>query len=101
MLSNEILLLKIIDSKGRLSLLRERGLSHSQIAMLIRDQQEKGYIVISESEIKLSTQGSKYLCENLSKHIAKRKDQWILPKDHLYNKPINSDKIVLPKKRKI
>lgn len=101
MISNEILLLKIIDSNGSLSLLRDRGLSHSQIAMLIKDQEEKKHIVISEYEIKLSTQGSYYLNENISKYITKEKDQWILPQEHLYNEPLALDKIVLPKKRKI
>lgn len=40
MLLNEVLLLKIIDSNGRISLLRDRGLSHSQIAMLIKKQED-------------------------------------------------------------
>lgn len=101
MISNEILLLKIINSNGSLSLLRDRGLSHSQIAMLIKEQKEKEHIVISEFEIKLSTQGTKYLSENLPEHIVKEKDQWIFPQEHLYKDPIAFDKIVLPKKRKI
>jgi len=101
MISNEVLLLKIIDSKSSISLLRDKGLSHSQIAMLIKDQQEKGRVIISEDEIVLSHQGKKYLSENLSEYTVKEKDQWILPQEHFYKTPIDFKKIVLPKKRKI
>ena len=72
MLSNEILLLKIIDSNGRISLLRDRGLSHSQVAMLIKKQEDEGNIVVTEEDISLTNQGSKILKENISK-IAPRK----------------------------
>lgn len=101
MISNNTLLLKIIDSRASLSLLRDRGLSHSQIAMLIEEQKNEGNIIVTESEIKLSPQGSMLLANNLSEHTIKEKDQWILPQEHLYKKPIDSKIIVLPKKRKI
>lgn len=64
MLLNEVLLLKIIDSNGRISLLRDRGLSHSQIAMLIKKQEDEGNIVVTEDDISLTNQGSKILKEN-------------------------------------
>lgn len=101
MLSNEILLLKIIDSNGRISLLRDRGLSHSQVAMLIKKQEDEGNIVVTEEDISLTNQGSKILKENISKIVPKKKDQWILPQEHLYKKPISLDQIVLPKNKKI
>lgn len=101
MLSNEILLLKIIDSNGRISLLRDRGLSHSQVAMLIKKQEEDGNIVVTEEDISLTNQGSKILKENISKIAPRKKDQWILPQEHLYKKPISLDQIVLPKNKKI
>lgn len=101
MLSNEILLLKIIDSNGRISLLRDRGLSHSQVAMLIKKQEDEGNIVVTEEDISLTNQGSKILKENISKIAPRKKDQWILPQEHLYKKPISLDQIVLPKSKKI
>lgn len=101
MLSNEILLLKIINSNGRISLLRDRGLSHSQVAMLIKKQEDEGNIVVTEEDISLTNQGSKILKENISKIAPRKKDQWILPQEHLYKKPISLDQIVLPKNKKI
>lgn len=101
MLSNEILLLKIIDSNGRISLLRDRGLSYSQVAMLIKKQEDEGNIVVTEEDISLTNQGSKVLKENISKIALRKKDQWILPQEHLYKKPISLDQIVLPKNKKI
>lgn len=101
MLSNEILLLKIIDSNGRISLLRDRGLSYSQVAMLIKKQEDEGNIVVTEEDISLTNQGSKILKENISKIALRKKDQWILPQEHLYKKPISLDQIVLPKNKKI
>lgn len=101
MLSNEILLLKIIDSNGRISLLRDRGLSHSQVVMLIKKQEDEGNIVVTEEDISLTNQGSKILKENISKIAPRKKDQWILPQEHLYKKPISLDQIVLPKNKKI
>ncbi len=101
MLSNEVLLLKIIDSNGRISLLRDRGLSYSQVAMLIKKQEDEGNIVVTEEDISLTNQGSKILKENISKIALRKKDQWILPQEHLYKKPISLDQIVLPKNKKI
>lgn len=101
MLLNEVLLLKIIDSNGRISLLRDRGLSHSQIAMLIKKQEDEGNIVVTVDDISLTNQGSKILKENISKIAPRKKDQWILSQKHLYKEPISLEQIVLPKNRKI
>lgn len=101
MLSNEILLLKIIDSNGRISLLRDRGLSHSQVAMLIKRQEDEGNIVVTEEDISLTNQGSNILKENISKIAPRKKDQWILPQEHLYKEPISFNQTVLPKNKKI
>ena len=101
MISNEILLLKIIESNGRISLLRDRGLSHSQVAMLIKKQVDEGNIIISEQEITLSQKGIETLKENITKFAPRKKDQWIVPQEHLYQDPISMEQIVLPKNRKI
>ena len=101
MISNEILLLKIIDANGRISLLRDRGLSHSQVAMLIKKQVCEGNIIVSEEDIKLTHKGTEILIENLSKIAPRKKDQWILPQMHLYQKPLPIGQIVLPKNKKL
>ena len=51
MLSNEILLLKIIKYGGKLSLLRSRGLTYSQIAMLIKKQEDERNVLITDDNI--------------------------------------------------
>lgn len=101
MLSNEILLLKIIASNGRISLLRERGLSHSQVATMIKEQEKEGNVIITERDISLTNKGKSVLDENISKISTRKKDQWILPQEHLYNTPISLNEIVLPKNKKI
>lgn len=42
MIPNNILLLKIIENNGKISLLRDRGLTHSQIAMMIKNLEAEG-----------------------------------------------------------
>ena len=101
MLTNEVLLLKIIDANGRISLLRDRGLSHSQIAMLIMDQEKEGNIDASTEGIKLTNKGKELLANNMNKVSARKKDQWILPQEHLYREPISFEEIILPKKKRI
>lgn len=101
MISNEVLLLKIIKCNGSISLLKNRGLSNSQVALLIQDQQDKGNVAITESNIFLTEKGNEYLQKHISKAFPKKKDQWILPKDYLYHTPISTYEIVLPKGKKI
>ena len=69
--------------------------------MLIKKQEDEGNIVVTEEDISLTNQGSKILKENISKIAPRKKDQWILPQEHLYKKPISLDQIVLPKNKKI
>lgn len=101
MLSNEILLLKIISVNGRITLLRDKGLSHSQIAMLIKEQEDKENIIVTEDDIFLTSRGEAFLNDNISKTVSKEKDQWILPQEHLYKTPIPFDKIILPKNKNL
>lgn len=101
MISNEILLLKIVEINGKISLLLDRGLSHSQVAMMIKKQQEKGNIVITDENIILTSQGAKVLKDNISKVAPKEKERWVLPQEHLYREPIKFDKIILPRNKNI
>ena len=101
MVSNEILLLKIIKNNGSISMLIDRGLSYSQVALLIQEQQVKGTVNVTETDIFLTEDGNKYLQDNLSKMYPKRKDQWILPRTNMYCEPISVNTIILPKGKTI
>ena len=101
MLSNEILLLKIIKYGGKLSFLRSRGLTYSQIAMLIKKQEDERNVLITDDNIILTPQGDQLLNNSISKIIPREKDQWIVPQEHLYVSPISFDKIILPKGKKL
>ena len=56
MIPNNILLLKIIENNGKISLLRDRGLTHSQIAMMIKNLEAEGNILITDDDILYITQ---------------------------------------------
>lgn len=101
MITNDILLLKIIKNNGKISLLRDRGLTHSQIAMMIKNHKTAGNILITANDIFLTPKGIEILKNNLSKVMPRKKDQWILPQEHRYSTPISFEKIILPKGKKI
>lgn len=101
MLSNDVLLLKIVESQWRFSLLYDRGLSYSQIAELIKRQNDLGNLVVGEDYIKLTPCGRKVLEDNLGKIFTREKDQWVLPQEHRYRKPLSINEIVLPKGKKL
>lgn len=101
MIQHDILLLKIIRDKGRISLLHDRGLTYSQIAMMIKNQEEEGNILITDDDIFLTAQGIEILEYNIFKEIPRKKDQWILPRERVYSTPISFDKIILPKRKKL
>lgn len=101
MVSNELLLLKIINSNGRLTLLCDRGLSHSQIAMMIEKQESDGNVIITENNICLTPKGKEALEQGFAKITHTKKEQWIVPKEHMYKDPIGIDIIILPKKKKL
>lgn len=101
MISQELLLLKLIDVNGSLSPLRDRGLSNSQIALLLKKQVELGNLVVNRSGVKLTNTGREVLTSGFNELKYKPKDSWILPQEKYYNKPISEKKIVLPKKYSI
>lgn len=97
MISNEVLLLNIIKSNSSFALLRERGLTYSQIALLIENLSSLGLLHINEREILLSNSGKDYLENNMNRVFRRKKDQWILPRTSFYQNSVSSDKIILPK----
>ena len=100
-MTNSVLLLKIIKAQGSLTLLRERGLSHSQLAMLIKEHQQNGNVILADTGISLTEQGEHLLRSALSETVTKPKDAWIVKQEHYYREPLSSKTIVLPKKKKI
>ncbi len=100
-MTNSVLLLKIIKVQGNLTLLRSRGLSNSQIAMLIKENQQNGNVILTDVGISLTEQGENFLKSALSETTAKPKDMWIVKQEHYYKEPLSLKTIVLPKKKKI
>lgn len=98
MIANDILLLKLIDANANLTLLRQKGLSHSQISALLQTQIDLGYITISESHTSLTASGKEKLKIEFEFLNLMDKDSWILPQEVYYNKPISQKVIFLPKK---
>ena len=84
MLSNETLLLKIIDVNGSISMLLDRGLTYSQIANILRDSIMSGYVISEKNETKLTGLGKKVLSEEFKENKYKAKDSWILPQEKYY-----------------
>ena len=100
-MTNSILVLKIIEAQGRLTLLRDRGLSHSQIALLIEKHQQDGNVTLNDDGIALTAKGKELLTDSLSQSNMTEKESWIVKQEHYYREPISTKTIVLPKKRKI
>ena len=98
MLSNEILLLKLIDANANLTLLRRRGLTHAQVAMLLQSQIESGFVETTTEGVLLTPLGKATLNENLNQHNYLQKRSWILPQETFYREPISKKDIFLPKK---
>ena len=98
MLSDELLLLKSIDSNSSLSILLQRGYSYSQVANLLKKQETVGNIIIDDKGVRLTEAGRTVLNDGFKESQYKGKNTWILPQEQFYTKPISAKVIVLPKK---
>lgn len=101
MIANKVLLLKIIESGARITLLLDRGLSFSQIALLMDELTRDGYVDAKNCRLVLTDKGKKELQSNMNSLFPRNKDQWILPNENMYDIPISSDIIILPKLSKM
>ena len=97
MISNELLFLKILELKGSIYLLKKRGLTYSQIALIMQQHLAAGYIKVDDSGVIITENGVDFLHANMKEHLPRTKDGWILPQEHLYKAPISTKKIILPK----
>ncbi len=96
MISDELLLLKIIESNSSVSMLLDRGYSNSQVAAMLQKQDKHGNITIDENGVHLTEAGKKLLEEGFKAAKYKTKDTWILPQECMYREPISKEEIVLP-----
>ena len=91
---NELLLLELINYNASFSILRKRGLTNSQIALLIQNCIKKGYIIVSDDRIIITDRGSRLLIASRGK----RGGKCILPAKSSTLSPIDNDIILLPKR---
>ena len=99
MLTNELLLLKIVSDDGSLLPLRQRGLTPSQIALLLQKQADAGNIDISIDGLSITDTGKQVLVHYYNEHSISGPSQWILPQESYYCQPMEKTKIILPKKK--
>ena len=97
MLTNNLLLLKTVSDRGSLLTLHKRGLTSSQIALLLEEQIEIGNIQSSSEGLSLTEAGENSLREGLKKLKLSGPSAWILPQEHLYLEPIDPETIIIPK----
>lgn len=93
MLTNNLLLLKAVSDRGSLLTLHKRGLTSSQIALLLEEQIEIGNIQSSPEGLFLTEAGENLLREGLKK----LKLSGPIPQEHLYLEPIDPETIIIPK----
>ena len=97
MVSNELLLLIIIEKNGSAEMLLNRGLTYSQISMMIQKLESRGYVSNEGLEIHLTEEGKQYMQREIAKTDLEN-SKLILPQEHYYREPISEKEIVLPKK---
>lgn len=101
MMSNQLLLLKIVSRNGNVSSLRKRGLAPAQIALLIEDQINCGNLFVTEDSIILTAEGESALKAFERRMNLNGADSWIQPQEQMYCEPLDSNIIILPKRKKI
>lgn len=99
MLTNSLILLKVVSSQGSLLPLRQRGLTPSQIALLIQEQISAGNLESSLDGLTITTEGIKVLEQYNKEHNSTGSTQWIMPQKCFYREPLDQTTIVLPKKK--
>ncbi len=94
MSKNLTLLLQIIRSEGSIDPLIATGLEYVQIAQLLTQAKQEGYILLLEDKLILSEKGAQYLSNS-----AKQMDVgggWIRALEEFRVSPLGKDEIYLP-----
>lgn len=99
MLTNSLILLKVVSSQGSLLPLRQRGLTPSQIALLVQEQISAGNLESSIEGLAITAAGIKVLEQYNKEHNSAGSTQWILPQNCFYREPLDQSTVVLPKKK--
>lgn len=97
-MNKTVVFLRLVEANGQLSSLMKQGFSYGQIALMIQQQEQEGYIEIGEDTIILTEKGKQYLKEHMKTGEENKTRAWILPQMVYYHTPISSEDIVLPKK---
>lgn len=94
--TNNVLLLKLIMKEESFSPLIERGLTFSQISMMIKQQEEEGNVLTLPDGIHVTEKGFKAFNADSYKLELNKKAKWIKRHKSKYRKPLNRSAIVLP-----
>lgn len=95
---NSMILLRIVSTNGSLLPLRQRGLTPSQIAVLVNQQVEAGNLITSLEGIHLTQKGRLTLEQHYREQNVSGPNQWILPQKCYYHEPLKETTIILPRK---
>ena len=89
-----ILLLQVIHSEGNIDPLLNAGLEYVQIAQLLSQAKQNGYVFLSEDKLILSEQGTQILSESLRQKIVG--GGWIRPLDEYRITQMDKGDVYLP-----
>lgn len=99
MMNNKLILLKVVSTNGSLLPLRQRGLTPSQIATLVKEQVDAGTLETSIEGIKLTETGKQILAQYYRENKVSGSSQWILPQKYYHRESFPKTGVVLPKKK--
>lgn len=92
-----VLLLRVILSKGSIDVLLREGYRASQIAMLIEEAKEKGYLKNNIAELVVSDSGHRLVLEYLDSTNTKGIERWVLPKTENHTQKHSKYDIFIPR----
>lgn len=98
MVSNQIVLLRIIKYNDSFSTLEKRQLSPSQIVLMIEDAKQNGLVVENNFKLSITPKGENVLEEYYKKHELRKSDSWILRNEDRFMQPKEKDDIFIPRK---
>ena len=93
-----ILLLHAVSRGSSFLSLVNAGYTFSQLALLIKEATNLGYIKQDEFELSLTEEGETKLSELLEHESLQGKKQWLLPQSYYKIKPRKKYDIILPEK---
>lgn len=96
-----ILLLQLIKNNGSIDSLVNLGLEYSQIANLIMQVKEEGYIALKDGILTITNAGIEKL-DLLNKKLNRKfSESWISPYEQYRIKQIAKSEVYIPNKRRL